>query len=180
MSGLERVAHMAFLCVSLTAVVLVMETRARNSLACEAPKPKQDVVGRRVALGNVDWKKASVTVVLQLSPTCHSCDESMPFYRRLSASRQLGRYALAVVVATGGRMNSMGDKLVRNGVVVDELLEAQSTVLASGFTPTLYMVDSQGIVRGRYIGRLDANREREVMSALAELQLPRKRYSARP
>src|SRR4051812_6824706 len=95
--------HLETICTVTTTVVAVLLgiTLIRGSLlptpvALRPPQPGGETnasitVGTSLksTLPDVDWQKNGRTLVLALSPSCHYCRESEPFYRKLR--NELGR-----------------------------------------------------------------------------------------
>ncbi len=88
----------------------------------------------------------------------------MPFYRRLVVVDR-GDTQI-VVVAPPRDAGVIGDYLASEGVAPDSVVFLGSGLLPVGGTPTLLMVDRDGVVTNAWIGLLDNEREAEVIDAL--------------
>lgn len=123
------------------------------------------VVGERIdPLGEVDFSTTTRSLVMVLQSDCVFCQESMPFYRRLVAADRSD--AQIVVVAPPRDAGIIGDYLASEGVTPDSVVFVGSGVLPISGTPTLLLVDRDGVVTNAWIGLLSEEREAEVTDAL--------------
>ncbi|HBB95785.1 MAG TPA: hypothetical protein DC054_10375 [Blastocatellia bacterium] len=119
------------------------------------------VVGSSVSLGGVDWNKNGSTLLMVLQEGCKYCEQSVPFYKSLHAQRSGSQPRMLTVVP--GEAASVTRYLSEQGVPTDGIINASlSDVNVSG-TPTLLLVDNTGHIKNVWVGKLDANREKEVM-----------------
>ena len=121
------------------------------------------VVGREVKLPGADWQSAPVSVLLQISSTCHFCNDSMPFYRKMMAARQASGAKIPVIVASADAVPVMQQHLADRQVSVDKVLHSRLDGIGA-VTPTVYIVDSKGMIRRVFTGELDSSGQRELLS----------------
>ena len=159
MGKLGRVTDFAVLiaCVVLTA--RLSENYYRRWTA-----PEEYKAGETIA----DTKQLDLrghhTLLMYTATTCHFCQESMPFYRRMTnTARDAGVRVIGVATEDLG-VNS--DYLTRNGVVLDRVVSAQDNRLHLRGTPTLILVGKDGTVENVWLGKLPDEREREVLEAV--------------
>ena len=117
-------------------------------------------IGSKVSLSGVKWEDGS-TLVLALQRGCRYCDESAPFYRRLWQQRS-GSDPRMIAVVPGDKAE-VGKYLNELGVVVDGVVNASLSDIHISATPTLVLVDRSGRVSNVWVGKLDSNRENEVI-----------------
>jgi hypothetical protein len=146
---------------------LLIEQRFFSSPEAETAPPVRDVVGREVKLPGADWQSASISVVLQLSSTCDFCNESMPFYKHLIAARQTQAARVPVIVVSRDAVAVMRKHLEDEQVTVDKVLHSRLDSFGT-VTPTVYVVDSKGMVRRVFVGKLDSARENELLSIMEQ------------
>lgn len=79
-------------------------------------------------------------------------------------NRQSGRLRCRAP-ATAGRRESTVDS-IRSPIDPDAVVFVEGGVLPVSGTPTLLLVDSEGLVTHAWIGLLDAGREADVIEAL--------------
>jgi thiol-disulfide isomerase/thioredoxin len=164
MTKLETVTHVFLIGVCCLAGGLLIEQRFFSSPEAETVSPR-DLVGREVQLPGADWQAAPFTVLLQISSTCHFCNESMPFYRQLVAARQNQAAKVPVIVASGDAVAVIRKHLEDQQVVVDKVLHSRLASFGTG-TPTVFIVDSKGLVRRVFMGKLDSSGEKELLSIM--------------
>src|ERR1700752_2224170 len=116
--------------------------------------------GMKVSISGVKWEDGT-TLVLALQKGCRYCDESAPFYRRLWQQRSGSEPRILAVVP--GDKAEVGKYLEDLGVVVDGIVNASLSDIHVSATPTLVLVDRSGRVSNVWVGKLDSNRENEVI-----------------
>jgi hypothetical protein len=162
MTKLETVTHVFLIGVCCLAGGLLIEQRFFSSPETGAELPAA-LVGREVKLPGADWQAAPLSVVLQISSTCHFCNESMPFYRQLMAARQAQAAKVPVIVASADAVAVIRKHLEDEQVSVDKVLHSRMEAFGTG-TPTVYIVDSKGVVKRAFVGKLDSSGEKELLS----------------
>lgn len=121
--------------------------------------PGKTLDGR--ALG-VDWARNRSTLVLAISTACHFCKDSLPFYRKLGAARTDVRL-LAVMpqpVAEGRKF------LSNSSVRIDDVRQISLNTLGVTGTPTLLLVNGDGVTTKVWVGKLQTDQESQVLNAL--------------
>jgi Redoxin len=162
---IETTANAATIIVAvLLSAVLIKAYVAPNAFArLTAPAAavsKGGKVDGRV-LG-VDWKKNHRTLVLAISTTCHYCQDSVPFYRKLAAT-ETGVKMVAVLPQTVAEGQQY---LGSAGVHVDEVKQVPLNTLGVQGTPTLVLVNDVGVVTDVWVGKLQSEQESQVLTAL--------------
>jgi len=119
--------------------------------------------GSQLSLPGVDWAKNGETVLLVLSNKCHFCTESAPFYKRLA--RELSqRRDVQIVAVFPQDINEAKEYLGKLEVPIEEVKQARLDSVGIRGTPTLVIVDSTGVVKHVWVGRLTTEKESEVLS----------------
>ena len=113
------------------------------------------------ALG-VDFR-GRTTLLMVLSSDCVFCQESMPFYRRLLAQKRVG---VQIVVAAPTLDIGMEEYLASEDIAPDEVIFTEPGALPVSATPTLLLVDSEGLITYSWTGLLSKAREEGVFEAL--------------
>lgn len=162
---IELIANVAIILVAiLLGIVLVKRyvitfpPRSSESFA-SANQPSSHP---KIGLRGVDWSKKDKTLVLAISSVCHFCTESAPFYRQLAEAHD-GTQLVAVLPQPVEEGRQYLDKL---GFEVDEVVQAPLNSIYVSGTPTLMLVNRDGIVIGTWVGRLPAEQEAEVLTHL--------------
>jgi len=161
---LESVTNIAI----LIAAVIASAVLVRNYfLSGPGPGlPPQIAVGEKFPLADVDWKGNGNTLVLALAPGCESCSESAPFYRRLTAELPAQRIHMTAVLPESVEQSR---EYLRGLVVeVDDVRQGSFALLKIRGTPTLILVDEQGVVRNVWLGRFPPDKEQQVLDIIRE------------
>ncbi len=163
MTKLETVTHVCVIALCCLAGGLLIEQRFFSSPEPDAVPP--NMVGREVKLPGADWQAAPISVLLQISSTCDFCNESMPFYKQLLATRQAQAVKVPVIVVSRDAVDTMRKHLENQEVTVDQVLHSRMNTLGM-VTPTIYIVDSKGLVRRVFVGELDSAGQKELLSII--------------
>jgi hypothetical protein len=171
---IELIANLAVIVVAcLLAIVLVKNylfTRGRvNEPANTRQSENQSVrtenqLGKGIHLSSldVDWKQSNQTLVLAISSTCHFCTDSAVFYQALVQSKKNAR-VVAVLPQPVEEGRAYLEKL---GVSVDEIRQLPLDEIGVRGTPTLLLVDTSGVVKDFWVGKLSPEKETDVLSRL--------------
>lgn len=171
---LDTVANIAIIVVcALAAVVLIRNLVTGGSLFGSpqggGPQPAQVEKGETYPeLQKMVPAGSSRALVVALSPTCHYCNESFPFYKKLIDERNQkgsGVKVIAVVPAEEAKPEE-AKKFAENGVQPDDLVHANFAAIKVPGTPTILLVDNKGEVLDVWVGKLDEEREKDVLEVL--------------
>jgi len=104
----------------------------------------------KIKISEVQWSNSQRTILLALSTHCHFCTASGDFYKRLQeAARAHGVLIVAVLPQPTDEARSYLENLGVSTAVVKQAPLASVSVSA---TPTLMMVNSDGMVTDSWIG----------------------------
>ena len=159
----ELFANVAIIAVALLLVVVVVK---RFVLTPNHPAPVEPIAaGTKIALPDVEWAKSRQTLLVVLAQGCRFCSESVPFYQRL-AKEALDHgdvQLVAVLPQTAAEGRKYLDDL---NVPIKEVKQAELSSIHVTGTPTLILVDSQGVVTHAWVGKLPAEEEADVLRNL--------------
>lgn len=158
----EIAANIAIVVVAIVIVGSLLWPRFRSKQKVSAPP-----FGGTVSLSGVDWQKNGNTLVMVLQKGCKYCEESAPFYHRLHDQRS-GPQPRMVAVIPGDKAETVR-YLSDHGVLADDVGNTSLEDIKVDATPTLLLVDYSGHVKSAWVGKLDGNREREVIQKAFEL-----------
>jgi hypothetical protein len=161
--------------VGVAACAIVLCYRAATGLFQLAPATppvvhKQMVgplvaVGTAVKLSSTDFGHHSVSLVMVSSPSCPYCLQSEAFHRRLFAEAARVHIPFYVVVPeqreAAGYLKSAG----LDAATVREWKDLGGRVPG---TPTIISVDSSGVARRLWVGRLPAEVEADLLESLSK------------
>jgi thioredoxin-related protein len=153
---LEIAANISIIIVAVVIVVVF----ARNHFPASKTSLPTIAAGSRLTGQPVNWQDSRKNVVLILSTTCHYCKESSGFYRRLVEDCRSHARTVALFPQTPEEAQAY---LKAEDVQVDEVKHANFQSLQVGGTPTLLLVDSNGVVQKVWFGKLPEAKEKEVL-----------------
>lgn len=151
------------------AVVLLSVVLVKNYLlprySKDGPRDFRVPAGTKVSLPGVDWSNNNQTLLLVLQKGCHFCTESASFYQRIV--RETASRGSVHLVAVLPQSYDEGRKYLADlGVAIDEVKQAQLDSIGVYGTPTLILVNNQGVVITSWVGKLSADGEADVMRRL--------------
>jgi hypothetical protein len=158
----------ALMCVVVTAAAAKQLIGAPAAPAVEGPVAPI-AAGTRVPTDAFPDKALVPRVVLTLSPACGYCTESMPFYRRLAALDLVASGSVRISAAAVGALERLSPYLDQHELTVSSVVTIRSTELRIEGTPTLVLLDPNGVVINSWAGLLDPDREAEVVAAIRAL-----------
>lgn len=169
-STLDTVANIAIILVcAIAAFVLV-----RNQFFPAAP-PRPPGAPPQVEKGEqFDQLKAVVpagtkrALVVALSPTCHFCNESMPFYKQLIDQRNQKSSPVKVIAAVPAEQAKAEEskKFAEAGTQPDNMVHMDFSSIKVPGTPTILLVDNSGKVLDVWVGKQDEKGEKDILEVL--------------
>jgi thioredoxin-related protein len=158
---IEVFANLAIIAAALGLVGLI----GYRYFGAEAVKSQEFKIGENISLANTNWAEKEQTLVLVLQKTCHFCQESMPFYKKLTEIAKT-RGKTKVVAVFPDPLDDSTQYLNRQSVIVDEIKQSGLTDIKVRGTPTILLVDKDGKIQNSWIGKLPPEKEFEVLDRL--------------
>lgn len=131
------------------------------SVRAQEYRPGDTLVG----LPDVDFRRASRTLLLVVRSTCHYCRASTPFYRQLASSKSRIEGLRIVGVCTESK-EACATFLRQEKLELDDIMAVRPGGLRIRGTPTLVLVDAQARVVKLWTGQLQDAKQREVLRVL--------------
>lgn len=165
-SWLGRAGDVATVAVAIAVVGLVVQRYVGQT------PPGDALASMSAALVNadlndaldVDFAAAERTAVVVVRRDCPACNESLPFYRRLTDRHAAG---VGIVFAGPENEDDLQTYLVSHGVEPDSVVSTGfSDTTPFSATPTLVVADHTGVVKHAWVGLLDTQAESEILSIL--------------
>lgn len=125
---------------------------------------KMPVIGKKLAIADVDFSKSSKTVFLVLSKDCHFCSESAEFYKKLVAETKGSNVNIIAILPQEKKESE--EYLNGLGIQGIEIRQSQLNSLDVSGTPTILVLDNNGVVSNFWVGKLPPNEEKEVFAKL--------------
>ena len=166
MGKLEKATYICLITVSLVSLYLLVENRFFRPAPPGQPSESALVGQREENVPETLWKDSNLNIVLLLSTRCHFCAESTPLYQQLSALRRRTPHGMSLLVASFDPPDKMRAYLTQRNVGVDDVFQANSGFAGVSATPAIFLVDSHGVIRKAFFGKLDWFRERRLLSVL--------------
>lgn len=158
---IEVAANLSIIIVSLLLGIVLVRQLFLGGIQTRAVAPQPGTatnLGTKLTLPGVDWSENKRTLVLALSSTCHFCTESAPFYQRLGKEEGVRLIAVVPQDVTEGRAY-----LDRVRVPIGDVRQMPLDAIGVEGTPTLFLVDNEGRVSGKWVGKLSPDGESELL-----------------
>lgn len=159
---IEAIANIAVVVIAVVVGLVFLKDR----LSPPAPEPEAVKAGDKLPnLDGWDWGAHEQTLVLGLRKGCHFCEDSAPFYQRLTAQQQPGGSSPAILAVFPDPADTVKEVVQSEGLTAHVLAGVPLEKLKISGTPTLLLVNRSGTVLNAWIGILSPRQELEVMSA---------------
>jgi hypothetical protein len=162
---LEVLTNLAIIVAAVLLSVVLIKNYLLPYFSKDGPRDFRVPAGAKVSLPGIDWSNNNQTLLLVLQKGCHFCTESAPFYQRLV--RETAGRGNVHLIAVLPQETDEGKKYLDDlGVAIGEVKQAQLDSIGVYGTPTLILVNNQGVVITSWVGKLSADGEAEVLSRL--------------
>lgn len=172
---MERPTLKSTLEVSTSIAVLLVAVAALSTLAITffvkpASPNFRPGLEKGKALGqvsNLDYRSSEETLLIALNTNCSYCRESLPLYRKLSATQPQGNKSLRIIALFPNRAEEVARYVKENQLVVDTIANVDFASLPVSGTPTMILVNNRGEVKDFWVGKLAATEADEFVRSLS-------------
>lgn len=166
MTKLETCTHVALIAVCCIAGYVLLDRHLSYSRR-DSPQ-HASLVGKRVTLPENAHQPASATVLVAFATTCHYCRESIDLYKQITERARRVRGEVRVVFMSLQTPTEVTKYLHENGVDPEAVIRLPPDIHISG-TPTILLAGSDGTVKSQFVGKLSADREKDLVRTVQEL-----------
>jgi hypothetical protein len=161
-SVFARIVDVSIALSCVTVAGLLIEQRFFPEAPSVAKPPSSQLEGRRLeAIPGLTFADARQTLLIVTRSTCRYCEDSVPFWKRLVESQRADTASLRIVAVADEPIETSREYLRRHGLAIDNVVSAR---VPTGGTPTLILVDSQGVARKVWLGMIaDARTQDEIV-----------------
>jgi thiol-disulfide isomerase/thioredoxin len=154
--------------VTVIVVALALGYMMLNRYLASDRVPHSVAAGDRLAeFPGLDWNQHRRTLVLVLNTGCHFCQDSIPFYQKLAQAQRPDRDAPEIVAVFPNEAELVRQFTAREGLTVQSVPEVPLEKLHVNGTPTLILVNSEGLVERSWIGVLTARQELDLLKLVS-------------
>jgi hypothetical protein len=156
---IEAIANVTVIVVALALGYVML-----NRYVASSHVPHSVAAGDRLAkLPGLDWNQHRRTLVLVLNTGCHFCQDSIPFYQKLAQAQRPGRDVPEIVAVFPNEAAMVREFTAHEGLTIQSVPEVSLEKLHVNGTPTLILVNREGLVERSWIGVLTAPQEMDVL-----------------
>lgn len=121
-------------------------------------------VGQRISLPGLSWPRGKQTILLALDRNCPYCLRSAPFNQKLlKKSAELP--SVRIIAVLSDSPDEGRGYLEKIGLPVEEVRQADFMALGVRRTPTLLVVDDEGLITKIFVGMIAGRDEDWVLDA---------------
>lgn len=113
------------------------------------------------------WGDHEHTLVLALKKGCSYCENSLPFYRKLTQLKKENKIPTNIISIFPESDDVAKEVLTSKNLAVDAFGDAKLSLFKISGTPTLVLVDKHGYVKNSWVGQLTKDKEDEVVRILS-------------
>jgi hypothetical protein len=168
MTRLDKAANIALILASL----LLIGALARNYYLSRIPDPSVKLgieKGEQVKLpvdASAGAQSAQATLVLALSTNCGFCQESVPFYQKLTVFKNSSPARVQLATVMSEPKEEIEAYLKKHGIAADAVFSMPVSQIGVKGTPTLLLLDGQNKLVESWVGKLNSQEESEVIAQL--------------
>src|SRR4051794_18855526 len=157
--------------VAVIAVAVAVLSSVVRSELTHAPKVNlKPGLERGAQLTNVAFSKQDgvkhAELILAMSTTCHFCEESIPFYNKLSDGLRNTSGAPTFVALFRESTEQVSAYTQQHGLTVSTIATVDFRTLHVAGTPTMILIDESGKVVDFWVGKLSTEEEETVFERL--------------
>lgn len=160
----KKVEFAANLAILVVAVLFIGVLVQKFFFASDSSAPKEIAKGTKITLPETDFQANGKTLLLVLQKGCKFCTESMPFYKTLL--QQAPQKGVKIVGVLPNTPEESTAYLNENGITLPEIRQTSLNSVNVRGTPTLILVNDKGEVSNSWVGKLPAEKEKEVIDQL--------------
>ncbi len=174
-STLDTVANIAIILVCAIAAVVLVRNQFFPRTQAPGGMPQVEKGEQYDQLKAVVPAGTNRALVVAVQPGCHFCNDSIPFYKNLIDQRNQKNSAVKFIAAVPTNekpeeaqklVSEESQKFSAGGAQPDSMVNIDFAAIKVPGTPTLMLVDNTGKVLDVWVGKLDAEGEKEVLKTL--------------
>jgi|EndMetStandDraft_3_1072993.scaffolds.fasta_scaffold03924_10 peroxiredoxin len=158
---LDTLVNVVILATCVVVAVGIYRISTTNRVMANADVTPFTVGMQAEKLPDVKYEEPSATLVAYVRSTCGFCTMSMPFYERLAGETQ--RAGVRFVAVSNESLRSLDNYLKEYRVSVSRQISFEGVQKP---TPTLVLVDRKGTIVETWVGKQDADGERQIVQRI--------------
>ena len=162
---LELFVNIAIIVVAITLTAVLVKKFVFTAAPGVSASLDAVTPGTAFKLPQIDWAANGRTLVLVLATDCRYCEKSLPFYQKLSRETE-SRSDFKLVAVFPQDTAAAAQYLRMHEITAHQIVQAHPPSLGVGGTPTLLLVDQNGIISETWFGQLLADQEQAVFARL--------------
>lgn len=167
-AALEVATNIAVLGVSSLVFVTLLWVYFHKAPRLESqPGLRKGETVDRTRLHNYDFGKSARTLLIVMNTECSFCTESIPFYNDIAESCQNPNNQTQATAVFPNSSDEVRRYVEKQKLREDALESVDLNTLQVSATPTLILIDRNGVVLNFWIGKLSEQDQQEVMKSIS-------------
>jgi len=177
MSNLEKTTHIFLISVCAVSLTVLVKQNFMRNLLGHAPAPSGQAaltrlagqvvrkdVGDSLTVPGASWKHSRMNLVIALRSDCPYCAASLPLYRKISDLARSSNKDVSVVAVSSESPATVKNFLSKAQVRLDGVYQSDLAPLGIPGTPTIVVVDHEGIIQQLFVGELPEARQKVLLA----------------
>lgn len=170
---LERTANAVLVAAGLCVIFFVCSRQVQSRRAIQQPPTPPLNAVEQLEGASIRQLHASLDhggVLLFVSPSCHFCESSLPFYRRLAELARRSKLTVLLAAIDKGQPIDSSEYIAQRRLTDVQPIDAHGlATLHLQATPTVLLYNDAGRVNRAWLGELNDTSQKELESAMMEL-----------
>jgi len=166
---LESLTNVAIIVIAILFGTVLVSKYVLSDHAAATPKLNGIAANKKFNLREIDWSKSEKNLVVAFSTNCRFCIESTAFYEQM-ANRKAERSKVRLIVVSPQPVDEVQRFFRERRITIDEFVQAPLSDISVNGTPTLVLVDREGLVKDSWVGKLPPDVEKALLSKLFDDQ----------
>jgi len=156
------VAHILLIVVCIAALAALV----RQQFFPQSSRPSYpELTGKRIVIPGMDVPMSpGLAVVVAVRSDCKFCGDSLAFYREIENRRRASKNPIGFFFVSPEPTEKTVAFVRKTGVSADRVISVDFKNLGIALTPTLAIVDSDGLVKKAYYGKLTDKKETDLLT----------------
>jgi thioredoxin-related protein len=118
-------------------------------------------------LSNINYNQSSKTLIIAMNTNCGYCQASVPFYNQLTELQKTKAKGSRIIAVLPNNEEEVKQFTQQNHLNIETASSVNLRPLKITGTPTLVLVDGNGIIHDFWLGKLSQDQEQEVIKAIS-------------
>jgi hypothetical protein len=135
-------------------------------------RSRPELLGKRLAFPGLNLPQSpGLALVVAARSDCHFCADSLPFYHEVDRRRRVGPNPVPLFFVTSEPVEKLRAFRAEAGISPDGVISVHFRAMGVTATPTFVVVDSAGIIKRAFYGKLSDEDGRGLLGIVEKAAL---------